>query len=150
MIVKEVIIMNNTQVSQAFAAQRKTSGKGSNLFFEYDVIYSYGYHFPIAMITEKYQDGRQVALFTMKSYSNTTAKHKNHVYSALVDANYFILPVWFVDMGVNKQKNLQIHIEEAQKAAMKAKRARLADMRQHWIQEETRYLLYHNIAQALF
>jgi hypothetical protein len=73
--------MNNSQISHAWAHQTKPNGKGSNLFFEGDTIYSYGYHFPIA---KKVNSG--TVLFTSRSYSNTTAGHKSLVARAIPSA----------------------------------------------------------------
>lgn len=69
--------MNNKQVAHAWAHQEKQSAKGSHFFFEGPTIYSYGYHFPIATL---HNGG---VLFTLRDYSNTTAKHINHVSRAI-------------------------------------------------------------------
>ena len=62
--------MNNTQVAHLWASGSKASGKGSNFFFEGDIIYSYGMHFPIARrVTEGFY------LITERGYSNSTSKH---------------------------------------------------------------------------
>lgn len=65
--------MSNTQVAQEWASQKKSSGRGSNFFFEDGVIYSYGPHFPIARIVPG--PSGAVVLFTTKSYSPSTARH---------------------------------------------------------------------------
>lgn len=65
--------MNNKQVAQAWASQERASGRGSNLYFESGVIYSYGKHFPIARIVPGPDE--PVVLFTTKSYSAITARH---------------------------------------------------------------------------
>lgn len=57
---------------------RSTDGR---LFFENKTIYSYGRHFPIAT---HYKD---VVLFTLDTYSNTTAKHISEVRSACSHKN---------------------------------------------------------------
>lgn len=49
------------------------AGNGRNFFYEGDIIYSYGYHFPIAKHVEF--NGEKAVLFTLQTYSNTTAKH---------------------------------------------------------------------------
>lgn len=67
----------NQQIAQAFA-NGATSGKSGNMFIDGDTIYSYGYHFPIAT---RLRDG--LYLFNNIGYSNTTAKHKNHVSAAI-------------------------------------------------------------------
>lgn len=54
--------------------------KNGNLFFRFDTIYSYGYHFPIARIVTIGK--RKAVLFTTKDYSSTTAGHKSCVRGA--------------------------------------------------------------------
>lgn len=72
----------NKQVAQAFAAKSASEGKSSNknLFFHDGVVYSYGYHFPIA------RWNNDKVLFTTQSYSVTTARHKGPVLRALLEA----------------------------------------------------------------
>lgn len=50
--------------------QDEARTSGGNFYFNGDTIYSYGSHFPIARIME---DG--TVMFTLRTYSNTTAKH---------------------------------------------------------------------------
>ena len=50
--------------------QDEARTSGGNFYFNGDIIYSYGSHFPIARIME---DG--TVMFTLRTYSNTTAKH---------------------------------------------------------------------------
>lgn len=73
--------MNNQALAHMWAYQEKKSGKGNNMFFEGDTIYSYGHHFPIA--THYHENGRRFVLLTTRGYSNTTAKHINHVRAAI-------------------------------------------------------------------
>lgn len=79
--------MTNSQIAEKFASGAE-KGNGSNMFIEGDVIYSYGFHFPIAR-----RLNYNTVLYTSKGYSNSTAKHKNHVLGALIDANYKIVTV---------------------------------------------------------
>lgn len=73
--------MNNKNLALAFASGR-TKGKGNNMFIDGDIIYSYGYHFPIA---KRYGNR---ALITKKKYSQTTSKHTNIVKGALKSAGF--------------------------------------------------------------
>jgi len=57
----------------------RTAGSG-RLYFEGDTIYSYGSHFPIARHIKK--GSKRAVFFTTRSYSMTTAGHKNCVYGA--------------------------------------------------------------------
>lgn len=67
---------SNYDVAHRYATGIGTRCTGHNMFFEGDVIYSYGYHFPMAIKYKGY------LLFTEEGYSNTTAKHKSIVYGA--------------------------------------------------------------------
>jgi hypothetical protein len=73
-------VFTPNELPHVFARQSQIEGKtsGRNFFFERNVIYSYGYHFPIARILES-----GIVLFTNRSYSNTTAKHISLVRYAL-------------------------------------------------------------------
>lgn len=59
-----------------------SNGKNSNgsLFYEWDTLYSYGYHFPIA----RFQGGRCV-LFNTSKYSHTTSRHQSLAREVLKD-----------------------------------------------------------------
>lgn len=64
-------VFNTNEVAHIWAQQSQDAGRnsGGNFYFEGATIYSYGGHFPIATI-----EGNNV-LFTLRGYSNTTAKH---------------------------------------------------------------------------
>ena len=72
--------MTNNEVAQAFA-RGETHGKANSMFIESAgngrVIYSYGYHFPIALI----KDG--ACFFNTDKYSRTTSKHQTEVRRAI-------------------------------------------------------------------
>ena len=70
----------NYDVAHEFA-YGATHGKSSNIFIDGDVIYSYGYHFPIAK-----RIGGTI-LFTNREYSVTTSQHKAYVRSAVSHLN---------------------------------------------------------------
>lgn len=65
--------MNNSQVAHVWAQQKRAGARGSSFFFEGPVIYSFGYHFPIARFIE--HKGKRAVLFTIQSYSISTSKH---------------------------------------------------------------------------
>lgn len=68
--------MNNFDTCKAFVAGAK-SGKGSNLFFEDGVIYSYGRHFPMARFV-----GDTIVMHKEK-YSQSTSKHQSYLRRAI-------------------------------------------------------------------
>lgn len=74
--------MKNSQIAEDFIKlnlEKNQKIEGSNFFAEGNVIYSYGYHFPIAI---KFQDG---FIFNISRYSRTTSKHKGIVRRAIGD-----------------------------------------------------------------
>lgn len=66
-------------VAHLFANQLQSEAttQGRNFYFYNDKIYSYGSHFCIAKFVDN-----ETLLFTERTYSNTTAKHINHVWHA--------------------------------------------------------------------
>jgi hypothetical protein len=72
-------VFNTNEVAHIWANQKQDAGRNANnnLYFKHQTIYSYGSHFPIATI-----DGDKV-LFTLRTYSNTTAKHISKVRQAV-------------------------------------------------------------------
>lgn len=67
---------SNWDVAHRFATNIGEHCTGSNMFFEGNVIYSYGHHFPIAI---KY-NGK--LLWNDDRYSNSTARHQSYVMGA--------------------------------------------------------------------
>ena len=74
-------VLPTSELCHKWANQEQESGRTSNgtLYFNGSTIYSYGSHFPIAKHIVNEQ-GQRAVLFTERSYSNTTAKHKSHVW----------------------------------------------------------------------
>jgi len=60
----------------------RSERSGFNVYYRGDTIYSYGSHFPIASFATG-PTGERVVLFTDRSYSFSTAKHKGIVNRAL-------------------------------------------------------------------
>lgn len=69
-------VVSPSEVAHLFANQLQSEAttSGRNFYFYNKSIYSYGIHFCIAKFVDE-----NTLLFTEKSYSNTTAKHINHV-----------------------------------------------------------------------
>jgi hypothetical protein len=74
--------MTRLQIAEAFA-NGATKGKANSMFIDGDVIFSYGYHFPIAVRLNS-----NTAVFTSRNYSRTTSMHKGFVRRALETAGY--------------------------------------------------------------
>jgi hypothetical protein len=73
--------MNNSELAHAWAHQVKSSGKGSNFFYEGASLYSYGRHFEVARIVEI--DGTTVAIMNPDRYSMTTGRHQTEARHAV-------------------------------------------------------------------
>lgn len=78
---------SNSALAHAFATYQSYEGKGNNMFFKGSTIFSYGMHFPIATRVD------ELTFFNVNNYSNTTAKHKGLVRSAIsgdniIECNY--------------------------------------------------------------
>lgn len=67
---------SNAEVAHRFATGIGERCTGSNMFFEGNIIYSYGYHFPMAIKYKGY------LLYNDSRYSVTTAKHQGIVWAA--------------------------------------------------------------------
>lgn len=70
--------MNRTQIAKAFAAQSLPRARASSLYFDGPVAFSYGEHFPLAVIT-----GPKSATVNKSKYSSSTSRHQSAVRHAL-------------------------------------------------------------------
>lgn len=75
---------SNSQLSHVWANQLQSFGKGSNMHFEGNTIYSYGSHYEIAQVIAS-PNCTKVYFVNSNGYSNTTAKHTRHVVNAIPD-----------------------------------------------------------------
>ena len=143
--------MNNKTVPVKWLEQRKNrsgevEGHSMNMFYVDKTIYSYGYHFPIARITDSVVEGRTVILFTTRGYSVSTSKHISYTRGAIND-NYIVIEVEDPSSGlVGAVAQLQARIVEYQG---KLKRARLnKDIWQHMIDRVREQLGYAQRLEA--
>lgn len=75
------VFSSNSQLCHVWANQGQSEGRGNNMFFEGDTIFSYGHHYTAAKIhTIK---GKKIALVNSNRYSSSTGKHLNNITSAL-------------------------------------------------------------------
>lgn len=81
-------VFTSSDLCHKWANQHQQSGRNANgsMYFEGSTIYSYGSHFPIAKHVRNEQ-GQTAVLFTERTYSNTTAKHMNHVWMSCKNDN---------------------------------------------------------------
>ena len=75
--------MNLKQVCESFAAQNPARGRASSLYYDGPVAFSYGEHFPLAVIT-----GPKAATVNADKYSSTTSRHQSTMRHALTQAGY--------------------------------------------------------------
>jgi len=75
-------VLSPSEIPHTWAHQLQDNARTSNssLYFEGRTIYSYGRHFPIAVIDANQP---QIVYFTTRSYSNTTTKHLYATRSAI-------------------------------------------------------------------
>lgn len=140
--------MNNSKLAHNWANKIKDSGKGSNMFFEGDTIYSYGYHFPISKFITI--DENTFIAFNDNNYSNSTAKHKNHVRRA-IPYNYEVINCIDMNFGFyGHEKNMKYYINEINDNLNKAKKATknkeyLITSAENSLNELTNYIRLFNI-----
>lgn len=77
--------MNRRTLTQDFAKQYPLRGKASNLYYDGKVAYSYGEHFPIAVIT-----GDKKVTVNSDKYSSSTSRHQSQMRAALSREGYDI------------------------------------------------------------
>ena len=113
---------NNSELTHVWANQTQTHGKGSNIFFEYDTIYSYGYHFKLAQhITNK--DGLKCVFFNDRHYSSSTSKHQALVWRSIpANVQFFKVRSFFDDIENSTTahlENLKNYLEYAEESKSK-------------------------------
>jgi hypothetical protein len=114
---------NNSELTHVWANQTQTHGTGSNMFFEYGSIYSYGYHFKLAQHMTNH-NGQKCVLFNDKHYSNTTSKHQSLVWRSIpANVHFFKVKTIFEDINLASNahlENLNNYLEYAEDSKKKA------------------------------
>lgn len=120
--------MDNRKICEAWASQKRDSyfSKYQNIFFERAVIYSYGRHFRIAMLTQVFDDhGREVVLVNSSHYSVSTSRHQSYVRGCLYGSQVVQVFVPNVDVdNYSHARNLVYFEQEFRTALVKAGKAR--------------------------
>lgn len=95
-------VFSNSELPHIWAAQNQTEGRaaGNSFFFRNRTIFSYGHHFPIATLLP---GGR--VLFTLRSYSNTTAKHIGRTRRAVSHLKFIYCRDVIIDNGQTFEGN---------------------------------------------
>lgn len=88
---------NHSKVIEAFvdAPMDERGGRASNLFFEDGVLYSYGYHFPLAIPLKR--NDYKFFVVNGDNYSSSTAAHRNGVFRAISQEKYAVIPFTALD-----------------------------------------------------
>jgi hypothetical protein len=95
-----------------FAQQDQTSGKSSNVFFEYKKLYSFGYHFTLAeFLTEN------IILLDDSTYSVTTTKHQNITRYATRQYTQLYKSTYHIQNCIRDLKELKNKLAKAKKPA---------------------------------
>ena len=114
---------SNSDLPHVWAHQHEQSGsnRGGTFFFEGCIIYSYGYHFPIARLLP----AENVVLMTTNGYSSTTAQHMAKVRHAIGD-HLTVIYVSNVETNLNSGhfSNYEQAAETIRETIKKASRAR--------------------------
>lgn len=87
----KTVFSSNSELSKVWAKQTQPMGRASNMFFEGNVIYSYGHHYQIAQLIEA-PCGKLVCFINSNGFSNSTAKHTNHVWRSI----HKEIPIFYV------------------------------------------------------
>ena len=74
------VFSSHNEVAHIWASQSQAEGRAGNIFFEDQIIYSYGRHFPVARFAPEFG---AVVLFTNRGYSSSTGKHKTIIRGAI-------------------------------------------------------------------
>lgn len=96
---------------------KKYTGEGTHFFYDGKTIYSYGRHFPIAVIHKDKKRG-DVVFFTTRTYSNTTSGHIGATRQACSHLNVIYCKVPTSASNGNHTENLE-DFEESAKASAK-------------------------------
>ena len=105
------------EVARNWAKQTGKGKRGFRVFYDGEIIFSYGRHFPIAKLTP------QGILFTSRSASVSTAKHKSIV--RRVAGDVFTVPNVLANSREEHERNYLAIMGESGAAEDKAKRARV-------------------------
>lgn len=68
------VFQSAEQTIHVWAQQTQSEGRSANVYFEGAVLYSYGRHYPLGLITTN-KKGEKAAIINDAGYSATTAKH---------------------------------------------------------------------------
>jgi len=112
------LLKNYDEVAHFWANETQHEGHYAHMFFEGAKIYSYGYHFEIARITED-KNKKKVVMFTTREYSPTTGRHKHITRGACSHLKTFTVPSFEFH-----SENIEYYLKEIKETQASATRAR--------------------------
>lgn len=110
------VLKSHEEVCHFWANKIQSSGRSNNVFFEGNKIYSYGHHFTMA----EHVEGTNIVLFTSRSYSSSTGKHKS-ICRASIPSYLKIIYCNIDSLGSDNLKDFKDTIQELLKSQARAK-----------------------------
>jgi hypothetical protein len=117
-------VFSTRETPHIWAQRSQDTGKGGNVFFQGDRIYSYGHHYVMAMF-----HGQSLVLMNENNYSSSTAGHKSTCRQAIDYNQYKVIEVPNPDpQGKYSHKtNLNFFEQTILTCIQKQKKARVYD-----------------------
>lgn len=135
-------VFTNREIPHLWMHKTQPHARNANgsFYFNGDIIYSWGSHFPIARHVTN-ANGQDAILFNARGYSQSTSQHKSLVRRSIPSsATVFKVPVlttrWNLILeSYDHKRNLEHYKDNFTIALNKAARARLQGMKDHWVSE---------------
>lgn len=97
--------MNNAEVCHRWANRTKDKGKAGNIFYKGPVLYSYGAHYPLAVLTGKGEP--EIVLVNSRRYSVSTSHHRSLAICASSHKRHIEVPRPLAGSVTDHQFNLE-------------------------------------------
>ena len=110
---------NTALLCHGYRYQESEHGRGSNIFFERDTLYSFGHHFAICKRIEAEQE-TYLFTATLRGWGSYTARHIGHAQQALQGARLVLCN----DLDATPAKNFECWQTYASRVMEKLGRAR--------------------------
>lgn len=112
----KTVFRNQEEVCKAWAENKQSYGRGGNISFQDDVIYSYD-HWPFA----KLYPSKKVVLFRNEKYSHTTSRHQTRAYYAAHRLGYKIFAV--ANIAADHKINIRHYLDKLKDTVLKFDRS---------------------------
>lgn len=104
------VLKSNTETIETFNKRSQTHGRFGNLFFEGSTLYSYGYHYPLAMFVEA-----DTILINDEGYSPTTGRHIYKAKSITGNRKQLLTSKLCLSLVLNEMESLDYKLSKARK-----------------------------------